>query len=157
MFCLSCLSRLRCSTRVFLSCSCRFTCNTPCVVARGTVCLEFVSQLIRHPHNVPTVRGAVFTHHTFSSSAFRTQHFLSVFRSLCVTLTSVTELVMLQGLRWRLTMQEFLHSSRCDYVVGYLIKVFFVSLLSASCKCVVQLITMQFNTRPLTLRLNSSD
>lgn len=157
-FCSSCLSCWRCSTCVFLSCSCRFMCSTSCVVAMGTVCLGFVSQLIKHPHNVPTVCGAVFTHYTLARRLLERNIFLSVMQSLCATLTSMTELVMLQGLGWRLTKQEFLHSLRWDYVVGYLIEgLFFVSLLSASCKCVVQLITMQFNTRPLTIRLNSSD
>lgn len=40
--------------------------HVSCVVATGAVFLGFVSQLIRHPYNVPTVCGAVFTHHTLA-------------------------------------------------------------------------------------------
>lgn len=118
-FCSSCLSHWRCSTCVFLFRCSRFMCSTSLVLS-GAVFLGFVSQLIRHPYNVPTVCGAVFTHHTLARRLLE-RNISCQSRGHCVPPWQAwqTELVMLQGLGWRLTMQEVLHSSRWDYVVSY--------------------------------------
>lgn len=129
---------------LFVSCAAHL-----CVVA---------TLILSQCHHVPTVCKAVFTHHIVRllciACQFQSVTFPHEPCSHCVPsrLPWKTGLVMLQGLQCGLTTKEFLHSYRWDYVIRYSVENELVG-----CKCIVQLITMHFNKKPLTICLNSSD